>query len=162
MTWLAHIMLYRRARSPCQSTYLRSVRTYHAVSRHGRVTCRARLHGHKLGSLIVPLLMIFFSAHHSPSTVNMNAKEFVIGTARLNSVIISVLHLYLSPLASRLTSLPDQNEKPDASRNVEQERYCIRRPTKRADDRIPYPQSFALQPRIVRVCERWSRWGRVV
>lgn len=29
--------------------------------------------------------MTFFSAHHSPSTVNMNASEFVIGTVRLSS-----------------------------------------------------------------------------
>ena len=33
----------------------------------------------------VPLLMTFFSAHHSPSTVNRKASEFVIGTVRLNS-----------------------------------------------------------------------------
>lgn len=33
----------------------------------------------------IPRLMTFFSAHHSPSTVNMNASEFVMGTVRLNS-----------------------------------------------------------------------------
>jgi hypothetical protein len=33
----------------------------------------------------VSLLITFFSAHHSPSTVNKNASEFVIGTVRLNS-----------------------------------------------------------------------------
>jgi hypothetical protein len=38
--------------------------------------------------LDVPLLMTFFSAHHSPSTVNMNAREFVIGTVRLSSVFV--------------------------------------------------------------------------
>jgi hypothetical protein len=31
--------------------------------------------------------MTFFSAHHSPSTVNMNAKEFVIGTVKLSSAL---------------------------------------------------------------------------
>jgi hypothetical protein len=29
--------------------------------------------------------MTFFSAHHSPSTVNMNASELVMGTVKLNS-----------------------------------------------------------------------------
>lgn len=33
----------------------------------------------------VSLLMTFFSAHHSPSTVNKNASELVMGTVRLNS-----------------------------------------------------------------------------
>lgn len=31
--------------------------------------------------------MTFFSAHHSPNTVNKNAREFVIGTVRLNSAL---------------------------------------------------------------------------
>lgn len=34
----------------------------------------------------IPLDITFPSAHHSPNTVNRNAKEFVIGTVRLNSV----------------------------------------------------------------------------
>jgi hypothetical protein len=29
--------------------------------------------------------MVFFSANHSPSTVNRNASEFVMGTVKLNS-----------------------------------------------------------------------------
>lgn len=51
----------------------------------------------------LPLLMTFFSAHHSPSTVNMNASEFVIGTVRLNStlcqnsVVMSVEAVWYSP-----------------------------------------------------------------
>jgi hypothetical protein len=33
----------------------------------------------------VPLLMTFFSAHHSPSTVNKKASELVMGTVKLSS-----------------------------------------------------------------------------
>lgn len=39
----------------------------------------------------LPLLMTFFSAHHSPKTVNKKAKEFVIGTVRLNSSPITLV-----------------------------------------------------------------------
>jgi hypothetical protein len=35
----------------------------------------------------VPLLITFFSAHHSPNTVNKKANEFVIGTVRLSSAL---------------------------------------------------------------------------
>jgi hypothetical protein len=35
----------------------------------------------------LPLLITFFSAHHSPKTVNRNASEFVIGTVRLSSAL---------------------------------------------------------------------------
>jgi|TARA_R110002003_G_scaffold143_14_gene13292 hypothetical protein len=31
--------------------------------------------------------MVFFSANHSPRTVNKNAREFVMGTVRLNSAL---------------------------------------------------------------------------
>lgn len=34
----------------------------------------------------LPLEITFPSAHHSPNTVNKNAKEFVMGTVKLNSV----------------------------------------------------------------------------
>lgn len=34
-----------------------------------------------------PLLITFFSAHHSPSTVKRNASEFVMGTVRLSSAL---------------------------------------------------------------------------
>lgn len=37
------------------------------------------------GGMIVPLDMTFPSAHHSPSTVNRNARELVMGTVRLSS-----------------------------------------------------------------------------
>lgn len=36
-----------------------------------------------------PLEMTLPSAHHSPRTVNKNAKEFVIGTVRLSSVFLT-------------------------------------------------------------------------
>lgn len=31
--------------------------------------------------------MTFFSAHHSPNTVNMNASELVMGTVKLSSAL---------------------------------------------------------------------------
>lgn len=41
----------------------------------------------KVGTLCnLPLEITFPSAHHSPNTVNKNAKEFVMGTVKLNSV----------------------------------------------------------------------------
>jgi hypothetical protein len=36
---------------------------------------------------VEPFDITFPSAHHSPSTVNKNAREFVIGTVRLSSTI---------------------------------------------------------------------------
>ena len=44
----------------------------------------------KLIPIHVSLVINFPSATYSPSTVNRNANEFVIGTVRLNSVILSV------------------------------------------------------------------------
>lgn len=32
-------------------------------------------------------MITFFSAHHSPSTVNMKAREFVMGTVKLSSAL---------------------------------------------------------------------------
>jgi hypothetical protein len=54
----------------------------------------------------VPLLMTFFSAHHSPNTVNKNASEFVIGTVRLSSVLVSVLPLHVISPHSDLPAFP--------------------------------------------------------
>lgn len=34
----------------------------------------------------IPFVITFFSAHHSPNTVNRKASEFVIGTVRLSSI----------------------------------------------------------------------------
>lgn len=36
----------------------------------------------------LPLQITFFSTHHSPSTVKRKANELVIGTVRLNSIIM--------------------------------------------------------------------------
>lgn len=61
----------------------------------------------------MPLDITFPSAHHSPKTVNKNAKEFVIGTVRLSSAtgVISIVpnHHPLrlqSPLLTRPTLQP--------------------------------------------------------
>jgi hypothetical protein len=49
------------------------------------VACQRRHTFHQQRDL--PLLMTFFSAHHSPSTVNINASEFVMGTVKLSSAL---------------------------------------------------------------------------
>jgi hypothetical protein len=67
----------------------------------------------------LPLDMTFSSAHHSPSTVKRKAKEFVIGTARLNSSQIQyVLPVNVSQRHGDnlwFTSLPNDEEEPQAS-----------------------------------------------
>jgi hypothetical protein len=75
MIYSVHTVQCRRVRMPCLSKCLRLL---------VRVANGAR------GN--VPLLMTFFSAHHSPRTVNMNARELVIGTVRLSSTAVSSLH----------------------------------------------------------------------
>lgn len=79
----------------------------------------------------IPLLMTFRSTYQSPRTVNKNAREFVIGTVRLNSIpplAFKYLHAAQISLRGRLlldhfsndnkekgqqTSLPNQQEKPN-------------------------------------------------
>lgn len=48
------------------------------------------------------------SAHHSPSTVNRNATELVMGTVRLSSTITSDILVSNERKAKCLTSLSDQ------------------------------------------------------
>lgn len=71
----------------------------------------------------LPFVMTFFSAHHSPKTVNRKASELVIGTVRLSSVrnqsISHQTHIPL-PLAEKLTSLSNQQEKPHTPRHIDQ------------------------------------------
>jgi hypothetical protein len=45
--------------------------------------------------------MTFFSAHHSPSTVNMNASELVMGTVRLNSALPIKMKNHMLPVTLR-------------------------------------------------------------
>jgi len=56
----------------------------------------------------LPFVIVFFSAHHSPNTVNKNAREFVIGTVRLSSIISISQHLsfFLSPPKGKQQNSP--------------------------------------------------------
>jgi len=88
----------------------------------------------------VSRVITFPSANHSPSTVNRNAKEFVIGTVRLSSkgTLVSTVstHLVLvKGLNCRLTCLTDQQEEPDASGQVRNKRDGIARLGQEADER---------------------------
>jgi len=69
MTCFVHTMLFRQVQTPCLSKYLLAVSIDQGTDIQRDV----------------PLLITFFSAHHSPNTVNKNASEFVIGTVKLNS-----------------------------------------------------------------------------
>lgn len=42
--------------------------------------------------------MTFFSAHHSPSTVNMKARELVIGTVKLSSALPMRIKNHMLPV----------------------------------------------------------------
>jgi len=42
--------------------------------------------------------MTFFSAHHSPSTVNMKASEFVMGTVKLSSALPMRMKNHMLPV----------------------------------------------------------------
>ena len=80
-------MRYRLEQTPCQSTYLSlsifSKGVDSNTSGSGGIEIFDFGGGKGRG---VPLDMIFPSAHHSPKTVNRNAKELVMGTVRLSSV----------------------------------------------------------------------------
>jgi len=103
----------------------------------------------------LPLVMTLPSAHHSPNTVNRKAKEFVIGTVRLNSVNPQTLTHFPSKLRVclclsvhrssitpsqvpyilraktniKLTSLSNQQKEPHTPRNIKQERDCVGGPS---------------------------------
>lgn len=71
MTCFVHISQCPRAQVPCLSRYLSHVSLCAVPVGPAGVN--------------IPLLITFLSTHHSPSTVNMNASEFVMGTVKLNS-----------------------------------------------------------------------------
>ena len=85
--------------------------------------------------------MTFFSAHHSPSTVNMNASEFVIGTVRLNSTNCELPKVD-GKFNLALTSLANQYKEPYTASDIEQQRNGIRRPTQNAFHGIPNAESL--------------------
>jgi len=123
--------------TPCQSRYL------------GRVSLDMCSNVY----IFVPLLITFFSAHHSPRTVKRKAREFVIGTVKLNSSTPCQPFTMKSPGFYRvpkrniaLTSLSNQEEEPYAPRNIQQERYGVSRPTQHPYDREPYAQRLLFQP----------------
>jgi hypothetical protein len=68
-----------------------------------------------------PLLMTFFSTHHSPSTVKRKARVFTMGTVKLSS---ARYQCWPHPIGStpELTSLADEKEEPHATRQVDKQR----------------------------------------
>jgi hypothetical protein len=85
MTCSVRIMRYHQVQMPCLSKCL------YMVSAIVQLVC---IHD-------TPLLITFFSAHHSPSTVNRNARELVIGTVRLNSALPMRMKNQILPVTLR-------------------------------------------------------------
>lgn len=81
---------------------------------------------------LLPLLMTFLSTHHSPTTVNKNAVEFVMGTVRLSSERIS--GVARGGYEEGLTGLPDQQEEPDTPGQVDDQGNGVARVPQQVND----------------------------
>jgi hypothetical protein len=92
---------YQLGRAPCQSMCLWRVRTQLTII---KIYCVAFL----------PRDITFPSAHHSPTTVNRNASELVMGTVRLNSINIRTRYFGLQAIP-KPTSLADYDKEPNTA-----------------------------------------------
>jgi hypothetical protein len=98
-------------------------------------------------NLHIPLDITLPSAHHSPSTVNKKASEFVIGTVNESSARPSVSQIYTEgSKRMQLTSLPNEQEKPNTSRDVQEQRHSISRVPEQVHDRVQDTPDLAFHP----------------
>jgi hypothetical protein len=93
----------------------------------------------------VPLDITFPSAHHSPSTVNKKASEFVIGTVNESSAKSSTSHSS-TKAEQRLTSLPNKQEKPNTPGHIEEQRHSISGIPEQVHDRVQDAPDLAFHP----------------
>ena len=101
-------------------------------------------------NLHIPLDITLPSAHHSPSTVNKEASEFVIGTVNESSAEPSVSHIYTEGSnRMQLTSLPNEQEKPNTPGNVQEQRHSVSRVPEQVHDRVQNAPDLAFHPRRV-------------
>lgn len=124
--WNARREQCRRGLGPCPAMYLFTTVRQDSGWKSREVKCQN-----------LPFVITFFSAHHSPNTVNKKANEFVIGTVRLNSTRAVSNHFSSHPFRPRisissqqsieLTSLPNQQKEPNTPRNINQKRHRISR-----------------------------------